>query len=123
MVPALGHVAHEAPEGPGFLGTGLARREYSEQTAREIDEAVRGIVDGALRRASSVLSVHRAVLEEGASLLLARETLSEAELEPLFARMRTASSASPAPVGGGAAPAGAARGGSARPETEEPVAA
>ena len=123
MVPALGSVAHEAPEGPGFLGTGLARREYSEQTAREIDEAVRGIVDGALRRASSVLSVHRAVLEEGASLLLARETLSEAELEPLFARMRTASSASPAPVGGGAPPAGAARGGSARPATEEPVAA
>jgi cell division protease FtsH len=123
MVPALGHVAHEAPEGPGFLGTGLARREYSEQTAREIDEAVRGIVDGALRRASTVLSVHRAVLDEGASLLLARETLSEAELEPLFARMREASSASPAPAGGGAPPAGAAPGGSARPETAEPVAA
>jgi cell division protease FtsH len=104
MVPGLGNVAHEGAEGPGFLGPGMSRREYSEQTAREIDEAVRAIVDGALGRARGVLSAHRDALDEGARLLLARETLSEGELEPLFARVR---GGAPAPPAAGGTPAAA----------------
>ena len=88
MVPALGNVAYDVADGPGFLGPSMGRREYSEETAREVDQAVRSIVDGALRRARGVLAVHRAVLDEGARLLLARESLAEGELEPLFARVR-----------------------------------
>ncbi len=89
MVPSLGHVAYEV-ESPGFLGQdGFApRRLYSEDTAREIDCAVREIVEVAFRRATELLSRNRAVLEESAGLLLQKETLSEAELVPFFERMR-----------------------------------
>jgi len=87
MVPALGNVAFEA-EPRGFLGGrpgGALERTYSEQTAREIDCAVREIVDEAFRKARGVLERNRGVLEQGSRLLLEQETLSESELEALFA--------------------------------------
>ncbi len=88
MVPALGSVSYEQEQGPGFLGLGATRRDYSEQTARELDEAVRRIVDGAFDRARAVLATHREVLEQGARTLLERETLDEKDLEPFFGRVR-----------------------------------
>ncbi len=97
MVPALGSVSYEQDQGPGFLGMGVTRRDYSEQTARELDEAVRRIVDGAFDRARSVLMAHRDVLDEGARMLLEHETLDEKDLKPFFAR-----------VGGEARPEGGA---------------
>jgi cell division protease FtsH len=95
MVPALGNVAFEG-EPSGFLGGGhpggLLERSYSEETAREIDCAVREIVDGAFRKALETLERHRGILEEGARRLLEQETLTEGELETLFGPV-----ASPAP--------------------------
>jgi cell division protease FtsH len=88
MVPELGHVAYET-DSSGFLGIGgggLAGRSYSEETAREIDCAVRDIVEAAFRRAREVLEGNRGLLEEGSQLLLAKETLNEAELVDLFRR-------------------------------------
>ncbi|HEU4382904.1 MAG TPA: ATP-dependent zinc metalloprotease FtsH [Anaeromyxobacteraceae bacterium] len=87
MVPSLGSVSYEQDQGPSFLGMGATRRDYSEQTARELDEAVRGIVDSAFEKARSVLATHRGVLEEGARSLLERETLDEKDLAPLFAQV------------------------------------
>ena len=90
MVPELGHVAYET-DSPGFLGIGgggLAGRSYSEETAREIDCAVRDIVEAAFRRAREVLEGNRGLLEEGSQLLLEKETLNEAELEDLFRRTK-----------------------------------
>jgi cell division protease FtsH len=87
MVPALGNVAFEA-EARGFLGGrpgGPLERTYSEQTAREIDCAVRDIVEDAFRKARGILERNRGVLEKGSRLLLEKETLSEKELEALFA--------------------------------------
>jgi cell division protease FtsH len=55
-------------------------RQYSEQTAREVDCAVRGIVESAFGRAVHVLEGNRDLLERGARLLLEKETLSESEL-------------------------------------------
>jgi cell division protease FtsH len=88
MVPALGSVSYEQDQAPSFLGMETTRRDYSEQTARELDEAVRRIVDRAFDRARALLATHREVLDEGARTLLERETLEEKELEPLFARVR-----------------------------------
>jgi len=88
MGGALGPVSyHTEPE--GFLGqvTGM-RRLYSEETAREIDLAVRELVDAAFRRARAVLEANRSVLDEGARTLLARETLTGDELAALLARVR-----------------------------------
>src|SRR3970282_1869626 len=85
MEEKLGHVTYEA-ERPLFLGApgALAQgREFSEETAREIDRAVREIVDRAFGKAAAILTRSRAVLEQGAQLLLERETLGEDDLARL----------------------------------------
>nr|WP_096462988.1 ATP-dependent zinc metalloprotease FtsH [Sulfurifustis variabilis] len=86
MVEKLGHVVYEA-ERPAFLqvpGVPPAMREYSEETAREIDRAVRELVDGAFRKAVSVLEARRDTLERAARRLLEKETLAEEELHELL---------------------------------------
>ena len=58
-------------------------RSYSEQTAGEIDAAVKAIVEGAFRRTVGLLRARRETLERGARLLLEHETLDEADLVAL----------------------------------------
>jgi len=53
------------------------RSGSTDETAREIDRAVREIVKGAFERALAILTRHRRVLEESARELLQRETLAE----------------------------------------------
>jgi cell division protease FtsH len=100
MHEKLGHVSYES-ERPSLLGAplppGYGERTFSEDTAREIDCAVRQIVQAAFDRAVTVLGAARAVLERGAGELLARETLQEQDLRALRAAL-------PAPAEG-AAPA------------------
>ena len=84
MVKALGHVAYEEERAP-FLGGPLPQghREYSEETAREIDVAVRDIVKAAYDKALAILSKEKQVLETWARRLLEKETLADAELGEL----------------------------------------
>ncbi|HJU15170.1 MAG TPA: ATP-dependent zinc metalloprotease FtsH [Stellaceae bacterium] len=99
MTPELGQVAYEK-ENRNFLGVPGApltpEHSYSEETARQIDEAVRAIVDRAFRRTVDLLRAQRDTLERGARLLLEHETLDAADL----AALRRG-----APAGGGAEPA------------------
>ncbi len=86
MDPTLGHVAYEA-ERRTYLaemsGAGT-ERSYSEETAREIDKAVRGLIDTTFQRAVALLNERRAILEAGAEQLLAKETITEKELKQLL---------------------------------------
>jgi cell division protease FtsH len=84
MDERLGHVAYEGDRA-AFLGVPPAfqERRYSEETAREIDRAVHDVVDKAFRRAVAILEERRAVLEQGAQSLLAKETLVEEDLRAL----------------------------------------
>ncbi len=88
MDAKLGQVSYESPPsafmGP-FGAMGGQRREYSEETAREIDCAVRGLVGEAFERAQAILTRHRASLEDGAERLLVKETLTHDELPVLAA--------------------------------------
>ncbi len=59
------------------------KQDYSEATGREIDLAVRGLVDEAFAHATSVLVERRHDLEAGASLLIERETLTSADFPAL----------------------------------------
>ena len=78
----LGHVVYEK-EQSNFLGQAAPQfdKGYSEATAREIDLAVRAIVQDAYRRTLALLRAREALLRESAAELLERETLGEAELE------------------------------------------
>ncbi|MGZ8154682.1 MAG: ATP-dependent zinc metalloprotease FtsH [Burkholderiales bacterium] len=83
MAPELGPVSLEESRA-NFLG-GVPQapwheREYSEETAREVDCAVKKIVETAFQRAVDVLNANRERLERSARLLLEKETLNEAEL-------------------------------------------
>jgi cell division protease FtsH len=87
MTEELGQVVYEkSPH--SFLGGEMPQmpyieRSYSEATAREIDAAVKAIVDEAFRRTVTLLRAQRDTLERGARLLLEHETLDEADLAAL----------------------------------------
>ena len=81
------------PQRQSFLGENgmpVARpRNYSEETAREIDLAIRQLVEGAFAEATRILEVRRADLDQGAEILLERETITSAEL-PMLRRQKLA---------------------------------
>ena len=58
-------------------------RNYSEETAAQIDAAVRKLIEAAFEKATAVLETHRGTLDETAKLLLTKETLSADELPPV----------------------------------------
>jgi cell division protease FtsH len=86
MADKIGPVAYDT-EPVGMLGVqpppGWKARAYSEETAREIDCAVRELVERAFAKATAILTEHRPALEQGAKRLLEKETLSEEELPRL----------------------------------------
>jgi len=81
MGEKLGLATYESEPSP-FLNmtAGFQQRQFSEETAREIDCAVRGILDEAFSRATKILTRNRAALEKGAQDLLQKETLNATEL-------------------------------------------
>jgi cell division protease FtsH len=86
MHPSLGLASYEA-ERPAFLQAEFQPampRRYSEDTARDIDCAVRGLLDDAFKRAVQIITTHRSELERAASALLERETLTGEELRALL---------------------------------------
>jgi len=84
MVKALGDVAYERERSPFLAGVPFAEeRDFSEQTAREIDVAVRDIVSAAHDKALAILRREKSTLERGARLLLEKETLAQADLVAL----------------------------------------
>ncbi len=86
MSEKLGQIAYDQRR-PGLLGTMAepARHDYSEETAREIDRAIRELISTAFDTAVRLLTLHKAELHEGAELLLAKETLLRDELPTLRA--------------------------------------
>jgi cell division protease FtsH len=86
MDEALGQVTYDS-ERQTFLGQpqdfGLFPRSYSEQTAWQIDEAVRELINQAFDRATSILEAHRQLLDDTARKLLEKETLTADELPSL----------------------------------------
>ena len=84
MDEKLGQVAYQE-ELPLFLEGAhhSMHREFSEETAREIDCAVRDLIHQAFQKAVEILAKHRDLLEKGAELLLERETLSATDINAL----------------------------------------
>jgi len=68
-----------------FLGRDFAtQRNYSEETAYEIDKEVKSIIDRAYDKAKSILQEYRDKLEEVAQILIEKEKMSAEEFYALF---------------------------------------
>jgi len=83
MDPTLGQVSYE-PETSSLLqtaGGGWRARSYGEATAEAIDSAVRKLIDVSFRRAVAILAANRALLDQAAGELLAKETFVTDDLK------------------------------------------
>jgi len=87
----LGSVSYDA-DPQGLLGRGMefpfARKSYGDETAREIDLAVKNLIEESLAAALRILTVNKELLQETARHLLEKETLEESELRSFFARIK-----------------------------------
>jgi cell division protease FtsH len=85
MASDLGQVVLEKQDN-SYLGSthpASSHKDYSQETAREIDRAVRELIDEAYLQAKALLSENSDDLKRGAALLLERETITPDEFPPL----------------------------------------
>lgn len=120
-------LAHCVQRGPLFLAgpDGGLQRDCSEQTAREIDEEVRSLLEHAYAQAKELLIEHRDQLEQVTAQLLARETLDGDEFYRLVGKPRPHPKEPvpplPAPAPMTAAPPASRPGGPAPAESTHPA--
>lgn len=90
MSPKLGNVVFEEQQNTFLEGAyqPLPHRERSEDSSRAIDEEIRRVVDEAAKVTRFILESNRDLLDEGARLLLERETLLEADVLALAGRLK-----------------------------------
>ncbi len=101
MDPRLGQAVYEqqhqrflqGPEGMDFQP-----RQYGEETATAIDDAVRELVDGAYARARAILSANEKGLRAAAHEVLAKETMTAAEITAIVGPLKAPPAALPAPA-------------------------
>jgi cell division protease FtsH len=85
MAEELGPVTYGQEDEPIFLGKEIARhKDYSEDTARSIDKAIKGILESAQKLADGILRSNKDKLEQLADALLSRETLIDDEVRSLL---------------------------------------
>jgi cell division protease FtsH len=93
MDKELGHVAYER-ERPPTLGMPTSQssyaREFSDETERLMDHAIRGLIGRAFDQAVEILGKHRSVHEKTAELLLQKETLEEDDIAALRSQIMPA---------------------------------
>ncbi|MCW8444457.1 ATP-dependent zinc metalloprotease FtsH [Fluoribacter gormanii] len=84
MDKELGPVTYQKEHSP-FLESPMTYhdREFSEETACEIDTAVRKIIQNVFDDAVEIIKKHIKILDKGATLLLKKETLNEEDLATL----------------------------------------
>jgi len=81
----LGPLTYGKKEEQIFLGREIAQsRDYSDDTAKEIDRLVKKFVDEGYKSAHQILEDNREVMHRMAEALLERETLDAAEIELLI---------------------------------------
>lgn len=90
MDPNPGAIVYEEAPSPllGAMPMATPRKPYSENTAQEIDKAMRDLVRAARLHTMRILTRYRGKPEAGAAQLLARETLLEADLPRIKSTLR-----------------------------------
>jgi cell division protease FtsH len=85
MTDAVGQAVLETKQGR-FMeqqAFGSVAKDYSEQTAREVDLAVRGLIAEAYESAKAILTAHLDDLRAGAAMLLENETITPQDFAPI----------------------------------------
>jgi cell division protease FtsH len=96
MSEKLGMVQYGENNEYVFLGREMSRgKDYSEQTAEDIDSEVKRIIDNAFRVAHDIIASNRDKLEKIANALLEYETLEGSQVEEII---RTGRFDPPAPM-------------------------
>jgi cell division protease FtsH len=92
MSEELGPLTFGKREEHIFLGREFAQsKDFSEETARTIDSAIKNLVLSAYQRAKELLAGHRAQLQALAQGLLAQETLDSQEIDRILNSFATPS--------------------------------
>lgn len=85
MSPVIGPVAFRQSEEHPFLGKEMhENREFSEETARIIDQEVQSLLVNAASQATELLTTHKDLLEKLTRALLDKEVLDYDEILTLF---------------------------------------
>ena len=86
MSEALGLATFEPPRQALFLNVpSMAQREYSEETARRIDDEIRKLLETAHGRVRQTLTAKRAMLTSLAKVLIEKEVVNREDLTALLA--------------------------------------
>jgi len=95
MSDKLGLVTFEKERRPLFLDLqGTSPKEYSEDTAKEIDTEIKRIIDGRYEKVKTLLAEHRETLEKLARKLLENEVIDKEDLrEIVYGKKEAASEA------------------------------
>ncbi len=89
MSDELGPLAYGKKDEQIFLGREINQhRDYSEQTAQKIDDAVKGIIMEANERVTQLLSDNMDVLKAVADELLEKETIMLEDMNRIIAELR-----------------------------------
>ena len=89
MSDELGPLTYGKKEEQIFLGREIAQhRDFSEDTARKIDDAVKNIIMEATVQTTSILTEHRDILTRMAEELLEKETIVLDDIEKILAELR-----------------------------------
>jgi cell division protease FtsH len=85
MSEKLGYVTFEKEKTPLFIPSSLSSgREYSEDTAKQIDEEVKKIIDEAHQKVKEILTSKKDRLEELARFLMEKEVVEEQDLKRIL---------------------------------------
>ncbi|MBU4054197.1 MAG: ATP-dependent zinc metalloprotease FtsH [Proteobacteria bacterium] len=89
MSEKLGPLAYDLGEEQIFLGREISQhRDYSEETARKIDEEITSLVQKSYNQAREILQANMDILHQLAELLLEKETVMGKELDELIYSLR-----------------------------------
>ena len=89
MSEALGPLSYEQHEEQIFLGREISQhRDYSEETARKIDQEINRLIKNSYDRAETILTENMDILHRLADLLLEKETVMGKELDELIYTLR-----------------------------------
>lgn len=85
MSDELGPLVYGKKEEQIFLGREISQnRDFSEETARQIDSAVRAIIDKASKQVTELLTEYRDILNTMSEMLLEKETIGLADIEEII---------------------------------------